>query len=120
MFTNTDINTHIWFFDSEPSNKIKVIKADNTELFLFSAHHQPQDKMKNAYSETNIKEIVSLINNPKEIEFVCKNISLQDCCEINISNLVGSKKINEEVDIDSLEKEINKLLKELTFFESFA
>jgi type I restriction enzyme M protein len=119
MFTNTDINTHIWFFDSETSTNIKVIKADNTHQALYSSHPYPQDKMKNAYANAEIKKIVTYINDKKEHKYVCKNVSVDNCYEINISNLVGQKQINNLQDIDALELEMHKILKELTLFESF-
>lgn len=114
MFTNTDITSNIWFFDTETSENIKVIKIDNEEKVLFSSHTAPQDKMKNAYSDTNIKEILRLINNKTEEKYISKNINPSNCYEINISRDVGIKIIENNTSIPELQNEIKEALKELT------
>lgn len=117
MFTNTDISSHIWFFDTELSSSIKIIKTDNEEEPLFSGHPDSRDKMKNSYSYENIKRIIQLINSSKEYDFLTKNISIKDLSEINISNEIGKKDIFIDTDLDNLERNINKMLKLLTYNE---
>jgi type I restriction enzyme M protein len=114
MFTNTDITSNIWFFDTNVSENIKVVKIDNTEKQLFSPHTAPQDKMKNAYSEQNIKDILKLINNKKEEKYISKNIKPDNCFEINISREVGIKIIEDNINILDIQKEIKEAVEKLS------
>ena len=113
MFTNTDISSHIWFLDTEGSETIKVLKADNLEQPLCSPHPAPKDKMRNAYSEENIKTIVKYLNSKKDSEYVCKDVEVKDRFGINISHLIGSKPIVMDYDLDDLEQQIKDLFKQL-------
>lgn len=113
MFTNTDISSHIWFLDSDPSEKITIIKADTKEEELFSPHPQAKDKMKNAYSDKNIRRLATLINSKKEYKYKSKFIDSKDRHEINISNEIGSKDEIEDLSFDDLTNELNTLMKEM-------
>ena len=113
MFTNTDISSHIWFLDTEGSETIKVLKADNLEQPLCSPHPAPKDKMRNAYSEENIKTIVKYLNSKKDSEYVCKDVEVKDRFGININHLIGSKPIVMDYDLDDLEQQIKDLFKQL-------
>lgn len=113
MFTNTDIGSHIWFLDTKGSETIKILKADNDEKRLFSSHPAPKDKMKNGYSEKNIKSIVRLLNKADEKLFVTKNVEAKGLYQISINNLVGFKPIYKNDDLDDLERQINDLFKQL-------
>jgi len=114
MFTNTDITSNIWFFDTEASENIKVIKADNDEKPLFSQHTAPQDKMKNAYSENNIKEILKLINNKKEEKYISKNLKTNNLHGIYIYNEIETKSVLEDINITDIEKSIQETLKKIS------
>ncbi len=112
MFTNTDISSHIWFLDSDPSEKITIVKADTKEEELFSPHPQAKDKMKNSYSEKNIRRLATLINSKKEFKYKSKFINSKNRYEINISNEIGFKDDSEDVNFDELTNELNMLMKE--------
>lgn len=113
MFTNTDISSHIWFLDSDPSEKITIVKADTKEEELFSPHPQAKDKMKNAYSVKNIRRLATLINSKKEYKYKSKFIDSKDRHEINISNEIGFKDDSEDVSFDELTTELNILMKQM-------
>lgn len=113
MFTNTDISSHIWFLDSDESDSIKIIKTDTKEDELYSSHPAPKDKMKHAYSEKNIKDIIKYINTKKDYEYITKTIKSKDRTEINISNEIGFKETNEDISFDELTNELNSLMKEM-------
>ncbi len=92
MFSNTDITSHIWFFDTTyKENYIKILQVDNEEKNIFIPHSSPKKKMKNSYSKENIKEIVRKLNNKKATKYVTKNLNLKDKVEINISNEIDKK-----------------------------
>jgi type I restriction enzyme M protein len=113
MFTNTDISSHIWFLDSDPSEKITIVKADTKEEELFSQHPQAKDKMKNSYSVKNIRRLATLINSKKEFKYKSKFIDSKDRYEINISNEIGFKDDSEDVSFDELTNELNILMKQM-------
>ncbi len=114
MFTNTDISSNIWFLDTEKTENIKVIKTTNKEKDLYSKHTAPLDKMKNAYSDTNIEDILKLISNKTEKKYISKNIKPENCFAINISQEVGSKPIVLNTNIDQIQKEIREAVEELS------
>ena len=113
MFTNTDISSHIWFLDSDKSENIKLIKADTKEKELFSPHPEAKDKMKNSYSEQNIKDIKNYIERKKDYVYISKNLSFKNLNAINISNAIGYKDNEEDLSFDELEKELNELMQGL-------
>jgi type I restriction enzyme M protein len=115
MFTNTDISSHIWFFDSDKSENIKIIKADTKEAELFSAHPSPKDKMKNGYSSENIKDIVKYIHRKKDYEHISKTLTSKNRCEINISNEIGIRDENENVSFEELFKELDSAMNDMCF-----
>jgi type I restriction enzyme M protein len=113
MFTNTDISSHIWFLDSDASEKITIVKADTKEEELFSPHPQAKDKMKNSYSTKNIRRLATLINSKKEFKYKSKFIDSKDRYEINISNEIGFKDDSEDLSFDELTNELNMLMKQM-------
>lgn len=112
MFTNTDITSHLWFLSNDFSNKIKVIKADTQEDDLFSPHPQPQDKMKNSYSDENIEKILGYLNSSKDHEYISKSIS-NKCNKIDVVSVIGYKNNDEDIDLRQLEVEIKALVEDL-------
>ncbi|HOY30267.1 MAG TPA: N-6 DNA methylase [Bacteroidales bacterium] len=117
MFTNTDISTHIWFFDSQQSDYIKILKADNSVEPMFGPHPASKDKMKNAYSDAEIKKIVKYFNEKKEHPYICKNINPANCFGININKEVGNKESVTVHDIEAIESEMKKILDELNLVD---
>ncbi len=113
MFANTDISSHIWFLDSDPSKNITIVKADTKEEELFSPHLQAKDKMKNAYSDKNIRRLTTLINNKKVFKYKSKFLNSKDRYEINISNEIGFKDEMEDLNFDDLTNELNTLMQEM-------
>jgi type I restriction enzyme M protein len=113
MFTNTDISSHIWFLDSDSSDKITIVKADTKEEELFSPHPQAKDKMKNSYSAKNIRRLATLINSKKAYKYKSKFIDSKDRYEINISNEISFKDDSEDVSFDELTNELNMLMKQM-------
>jgi len=112
MFTNTDITSHIWFLDTLPTSKIKVVKADSKEEELFVSHPNAKDKMKHAYNKENIKKLKRYLTNKGDKKFVCKSLS-NDRCEINISQEIGFRDDSEELSIDALIAELDGLMKDM-------
>ena len=112
MFTNTDITSHIWFLDTLPTSKIKVVKADSKEEELFVAHPNAKDKMKHAYSKENIKKLKRYLTNKGDKKYVSKSLS-NDRYEINISQEVGFRDDTEELSIDALIDELDGLMKDM-------
>ncbi len=112
MFTNTDITSHIWFLDTEASDKIKIVKADTKEETLFIAHPNAKDKMKHAYSKENIKKLKKYLSNKANTKYIAKSINY-DRCEINISNEIGFKDDTEDLSIDALLDELDGLMKDM-------
>lgn len=113
MFTNTDISSHIWFFDSDGSDSVKIVKADTKEDELYSLHPMSKDKMKHSYSEKNIKDIIKYLKVKKDYEYISKTIKSKDKFEINISNEIGFKDDSEDVSFDELINELNILMKQM-------
>ena len=113
MFTNTDITSHIWFFNTEHNDsKIVVLKADNDEKKLFTSHPNPQDKMKHCYNNKNIKEIIKFILSKKEKKYICKIVDLTDEYQINISALIDKKGTRKKIDLKSTAFNFKKHTKE--------
>ena len=112
MFTNTDITSHIWFLDTLPTAKIKVVKADTKEEELFVSHPNAKDKMKHAYSKENIKKLKRYLTNKGDKKYVSKSLSC-DRCEINIGQEIGFKDDTEELSIDALIGELDVLMKDM-------
>ena len=114
MFTNTDISSHIWFLDSNEHTSVKIVKADNKEDTLFSPHPSPKDKMKNSYSDNNIKDIARYLQpNTTDYTYVSKSLDSKDRYEINISNEIGFKDEIEDLSFDELTNKLNALMKEM-------
>lgn len=112
MFTNTDISSHIWFFDNQHNNKsAQIIKAQNEENPLFIPHPNGRDKMKNSYSDYNIEQIIALFKN--EQLFVSRNIEIEGADSINISQLVGKKDTLNSLSLTKLFNEIEQGLNDL-------
>ena len=97
--------------DSDPSEKIMIVKADTKEEELFSPHPQAKDKMKNCYSAKNIRRLTTLINSKKEFKYKSKFIDSKDRYEINISNEIGFNDDSKDVSFDELTNELNMLMK---------
>ncbi len=112
MFTNTDITSHIWFLDTQATEKIKVVKADTKEESLFVSHPNAKDKMKHAYSDENIKKLKRYLSNKTNAKYIAKSISC-DRYEINISNEIGFRDDTENLSIDALLDELDGLMKEM-------
>jgi type I restriction enzyme M protein len=112
MFTNTDITSHIWFLDTLPTSKIKIVKADTKEEELFISHPNAKDKMKNAYSKENIKKLKRYLTNKGNKKYVSKSLS-GDRCAINISQEIGFRDDTEELSIDVLISELDSLMKDM-------
>jgi type I restriction enzyme M protein len=113
MFTNTNIGSHIWFLDTEGAEFIRILKADNLENPLFTPLPVQKDKMKNGYSEDNIKTLVKYIEDKKERPYISKNVAKENCTGIPISSTIGHKIVELDYDLDILEQQINDLFKEL-------
>jgi type I restriction enzyme M protein len=108
MFTNTDITSHIWFFDTSNINdSVKILKTTNDEKMLFSKHPSHKGKMKHSYTKDNIKEIIKLINQKKDIKYISKNIKVNDKYEINIQNEIGKKSTFIDVPLGNLSNNFN-------------
>lgn len=112
MFTNTDISSHIWFLDTAVSEKIKIVKTDNSEEPLFVSHSNPKDKMKNAYSQENIKILKRYLTNKTDKKYISKSLN-PDRYEINIANEIGYRDETEELSIDALLGELDELMKSM-------
>lgn len=112
MFTNTDITSHLWFLNTNFSNQIKVIKLDTQEDELYSLHPEPKDKMKNSYSDDNIEKILDYMYRTDDFEYISKTLS-NNRNKIDISNEIGFRNDNDNVDISQLEAEIKDLISEL-------
>ncbi len=112
MFTNTDISSHLWFLNTDFSKRIKVVKLDTEEDELYSSHSEPKDKMKNSYSDENIEKILDYMYRTDDFKYVSKTVSNR-CSKIDISNEVGFKNENENIDISQLESEIKNLVGQL-------
>ncbi len=112
MFTNTDITSHIWFLDTLPTAKIKVVKADTKEEELFVSHPNAKDKMKHAYSKENITKLKKYLTNKTDKKYVSKSLSV-DRCEINISQEIGFRDDTEELSIDTLIGELDELMRDM-------
>lgn len=113
MFTNTDISSHIWFLDSDKSDSVRIVKADTKEDELYSFHPMSKDKMKNGYSEKNIKDIIKYLKDKKDYEYISKTLKSNDRYEINISNEIGFKDTSENMGFDELTNELNILMKQM-------
>jgi len=117
MFTNTDIGTHIWFYDNAQSNQIKLVRADNGEEALYSPHPATQDKMRNTYSEDDIKAIVKELTVRRNKDFVSKSVNPENRYALQLPNEVGRREILDLTDLDELEADINAMLDSLTKFD---
>lgn len=113
MFTNTDISSHIWFLDSDESEKVRLVNADTNEEELYSLHPSPKDKMKHAYSKKNIRRLTTLINSKKTYKYKSKSISTDGLFAINLSNEIGLRDEMDNLDFDILQKELNVLYRDL-------
>jgi len=115
MFSNTGVQTCIWFLDTQKMDKedkyyLTLIRADNPELY--SEHPDPIDEMKNTYSEENVREIVRLINSKdKEVQGKKKVISVQNTSKVDVSSLIPLEKDDyEDVDLYELYTELRNLM----------
>jgi type I restriction enzyme M protein len=112
MFTNTDVATHLWFLNTDFTNKIKIIKVDTKEDILYSAHPEVKDKMKNSYSEENIEKILDYMNLTQDFDYISKTLD-SSRHKIDITNEIGVKNVDENVNIAKLESEIKELVEDL-------
>ena len=112
MFTNTDITSHIWFLDTQPTQKIKIVKADTKEETLFSTHPHAKDKMKNSYSPNNIKVLKRYLTNIGNKKYISTSLN-HDRCEINIANEIGFKDDTEDLSLDALTQELDDMMKNM-------
>lgn len=112
MFTNTDISSHIWFYDTKNSDNIKLVKADTKEEQLFSLHPSPKDKMKNSYSLADIKKLKKYLFSKKDFKYISKTVDT-DRCSINISNEIGFKDTTEDISFEELFSELNSMMNEM-------
>lgn len=112
MFTNTDITSHIWFLDTIPTEKIKIVKSDNKEDPLFIAHPQAKDKMKNSYSKENIKKLKRYLNNKTDKKYISTSLNY-DRCEINIANEIGFRDDTEDLSLDTLTQELDTMMQDM-------
>jgi type I restriction enzyme M protein len=118
MFTNTDISSHIWFFDNNCKDSYtRLIKTTNDKENLFSTHPQSKDKMKNAYSPKDIKKIISLFTKNKK--YITKKIDTSSINEINIQNSIDKKEIINNVSLEELANQLNKQLDEICKVKRF-
>ena len=105
MFTNTDITSAIWFFDSNYDNlQVSCIKAGNDNQPLFVKHPAAKDKMKNAYSELNIKQIIKYFKVKKS--YIAKSVDTSTLSELIISNIVGRKEIEHTKNLEEMMEEM--------------
>jgi type I restriction enzyme M protein len=112
MFTNTDITSHIWFFDNQHnSSHAQVIKVQNEEQPLYVAHPQAKDKMKNAYSYDNINQLLSYFT--QEADFVAKRVDTKGLHELNVSQLVGRREVTSTKSLEQMFAEIEESLQAL-------
>jgi len=112
MFTNTDVTTHIWFLNTNFNNKIKIIKVDTKEDILYSPYPEAKDRIKNSYSEENIKKILAYMNLSQDYEYISKTLD-NNRRKIDITNEVGVKNEDKNVNIAKLESEIKDLVEDL-------
>lgn len=113
MFTNTDITSSIWFFDSShESSSVQCIKVDNDIQPMFSAHPMPKDKMKNAYSGKNITKILTYFS--REREYIAKAVNVASCNELNVAQVVGRKPVEHNKNLFELMDEIKRSMKALS------
>ena len=103
---------HIINLMKQEEKKGKRAKADTKKESLFSPHPYPKDKMKNAYSKENIKNLKRYLSYKKDYKYIAKAISC-DRDEINISNEIGFKDESEDLRIDALLDELDGLMKEM-------
>jgi type I restriction enzyme M protein len=116
MFTNTDVSSHIWFFDTaHESGKCTVIKVDNDDKPLFIPHPEPKDKMKNSYSPENIRQIINLMHRGQR--YRSKKIDTTNLTVINIGSVIERKQVETEVDLQELMSQIKMEMKNLCHTE---
>ena len=112
MFTNTDINSNIWFFDNfHNSTKVKIVKSSDKKNNLFILHPQPKDKMKNTYNNKNIKDIISLFRR-KDKKYISRTIDIKDKYTVKIADLIKTE-IAKDISIEELFNNIEKSFKNL-------
>ena len=112
MFTNTDICSHVWFFDNQhKSSQVQLLKAQNDECSMFVPHPQPKDKMKNAYSKFNIEQLLRYFE--READYISKSVNTKNLYELNVSQLIGRKEIMSNYSLAELFNNIEKGLQEL-------
>lgn len=116
MFTNTDISSHIWFFDTGyKDSRCTFIKAENDAKSLFVPHPVSKDKMKNSYSSENIRQLINLMHRGQR--YRSKRIDISNMYAVNINNIVERKNTEEDVDLKSLTTEIKEQLNQLCHTE---
>lgn len=106
MFTNTDIGTHIWFFDNAQSKNIRIVRAGNSEKPMYSPHPASQDKMRNTYSNENITELINILQESKPQDYVAVSIPAEGRHAINLQTEIGRREIVNTIDLDELEAQI--------------
>lgn len=116
MFTNTDLGTHIWFFDNQIENtkSIKILTCNSNVYKLYSPHPNTIDKMKNTYTNSNICDIISFFNTVSEyvsVEYDCKNGA-----NFNISNIISKKKEDKNISLLATRNELINSIQELSNF----
>jgi len=112
MFTNTDVSSHIWFFDTGHENeKCTFIKVDNDDKPLFVPHPDPKDKMKHSYSPENIRQIINLMHWGQR--YRSKKIAITGLSSVNIGSIVERKEEEIEVDLHELMQDIRTQMQSL-------
>ncbi len=112
MFTNTDVSSHIWFFDTtHNSNKCTFIRVDNDDKPLYIPHPDPKDKMKHSYSPENIRQIINLMRRGQR--YRSKKIDINGLSSVNIGSIVERKEEEIDIELDILMHEIRSEMESL-------
>ena len=93
---------------------LKRSKNDNSTLFIDATNECIKVTNNNKLTQDNIKNIVEIYSNRKDIEHIARLISNKEIAEndytLSVSNYVEKKDIKENIDINILNKEIEEIV----------
>lgn len=93
---------------------LKKSKKDNSTLFIDATKECVKITNNNKLTDENIKNIVKIFTDRKDIDYVSKLVSNKEIAEndynLSVSTYVEKEDIKEKIDIDVLNKEIDEIV----------
>lgn len=116
MFTNTDVATHVWMFQSGDNGercRFKLLKADHPAAPMFSTHPAARDKMRSTYSDENIEAIAAEVNNRVDNTPVSIGVSTKNRRRVSFATELPIASSERGKSLSILDAELKEMVRQL-------